>query len=76
METLPTSGKVGATVQILGTNLAGATAVSFNGTLAAFTVDSATEISATVPAGATTGFVTVTTSTGTLKSNARFQVQP
>lgn len=76
VETLPTSGEVGATIQILGTNLAGATGVGFNGTAAGFTVVSSSLISATVPAGATTGFVTVTTSTGTLKSNVRFQVRP
>ena len=46
---LPHSGTIGATVKILGTNLTGATSVSFNGTSAAFTVVSATEISTTVP---------------------------
>jgi uncharacterized repeat protein (TIGR03803 family) len=76
VETLPTSGKVGDTIQILGTNLTGATSVSFNGTPASFTVDSKTLISATVPTGATTGLVTVTLPTGTLKSNVRFQVRP
>jgi hypothetical protein len=63
-------------VQILGSDLTGATSASFKGTPAAFTVDSKALIKATVPAGATTGFVTVTTSTGTLKSNVKFQVRP
>jgi uncharacterized repeat protein (TIGR03803 family) len=76
VETLPTSGTTGSTVQILGTNLTGATGVSFNGTSAVFTVLSKTLISATVPAGATTGFVTVITPGGTLKSNVKFQVRP
>jgi uncharacterized protein (TIGR03437 family) len=58
----------------LGNNLAGSTAVSFNGTAAAFTVVSDTEITTTVPAGATTGTISVTTSTGTLKSNPAFRV--
>ena len=52
VETLPTSGNVGTTVQILGTNLTGATSVSFNGTPASFTVVSPSLISTTVPAGA------------------------
>jgi uncharacterized repeat protein (TIGR03803 family) len=74
VETLPTFGKVGAAVKILGTNLAGTTSVSFNGTAASFTVVSATEIKTTVPVGATTGTVTVTTPHGTLNSNVRFRV--
>ncbi len=61
----PTSGPVGASVVITGTNLTGATVVSFNGTAATFTVNSATQITATVPAGSTTGNLTVTTPGGT-----------
>ncbi len=72
---LPGSGKAGTTVQILGSSLTGATAVSFNGLAAAFTVESKTLISATVPTGATTGFVTVTTPSGTLQSNVKFHVR-
>ncbi|WP_460504359.1 IPT/TIG domain-containing protein, partial [Hymenobacter agri] len=59
------SGPTGTSVTITGTNLTGATAVSFNGTSASFVVNSATQITATVPAGATTGLVTVTTPGGT-----------
>src|ERR1035438_4595119 len=69
VETLPTSGAVGAAVQILGTNLTGATSVTFNGTVAAFTVVSSTLITTTVPSGASTGEVQVTTPSGTLLSN-------
>jgi len=67
---------VGAAVKILGTNLTGATSVTFNGTAATFTVVSKSEITTTVPAGATTGTVEVTTSRGTLKSNTKFRVTP
>jgi len=71
----PASGNIGVAITILGTKLKGATAVSFNGTPAAFTVVSGSEIIANVPAGATSGTVTVTTPKGgTLKSNVEFQV--
>jgi uncharacterized repeat protein (TIGR03803 family) len=74
VETNPTSGVVGTTVMILGDNLTGATSVSFNGTAATITVVSSTEIQTTVPAGATTGTVTVVTPSGTLHSNKNFVV--
>ena len=73
VETLPTSGKVGTAVIILGNNLKGATSVTFNGTGAVFTASN-TEITTTVPSGATTGFVKVTTPKRTLKSNVVFRV--
>jgi uncharacterized repeat protein (TIGR03803 family) len=76
VKTLPTSGKVAATVFILGTNLTSSSNVSFNGTSATFTVVSATEIKTAVPGGATTGPVHVTTSVGMLKSNKVFRVLP
>jgi len=76
IETVPTSGKVGAPVILLGTNLTGTTSVSFNGTAATFTVVSSSEITTTVPAGATGGSVTVVTPQGTLTSNVAFRVTP
>jgi len=75
VETLPALGSVGAAVQILGTNLTGATSVTFNGTAATFTLVSSTLITTTVPSGASTGEVQVTTPSGTLLSNAAFVVQ-
>jgi uncharacterized repeat protein (TIGR03803 family) len=75
VETEPASGKVGAAVKILGTNLIGATSVKFNGTAATFTVKSKSEITTTVPTGATTGKVKVTTPHGTLSSNVPFTVK-
>jgi large repetitive protein len=64
----PSSGDQGTTVYIIGTNLSGATSVSFGGAAATFTVVSSTEIEATAPAGSNTVNVTVTTAGGT--SNA------
>jgi hypothetical protein len=74
IETQPTSGTVGAAVNILGTKLTRATSVTFNGTAATFTVKSKSEITTTVPTGATTGTVQVVTPNGTLSSNISFRV--
>jgi uncharacterized repeat protein (TIGR03803 family) len=74
VKTVPTAAKVGAAVKILGNNLTGSTSVSFNGTSAAFKIVSSSEISTTLPAGATTGTVQVTTPGGTLSSNVAFKV--
>jgi uncharacterized repeat protein (TIGR03803 family) len=76
VQTVPTSGRVGQQVLVLGNHLAGATSVTFNGAPAAFTVQSPTAIRTTVATGATTGPVQVVTPTGTLTSNVNFQVEP
>jgi uncharacterized repeat protein (TIGR03803 family) len=76
VEALPYSGKVGKNIKILGQGLTGTTAVSFNGTAASFTVKSDMYLVATVPNGATTGFVTVTTPSDMLTSNRQFRVTP
>jgi hypothetical protein len=70
----PTSGPVGTIVTISGAQFTGATAVFFNGTPASFTVISNTQIRATVPSGATSGPIGVTTSAGTATSPQRFSV--
>ncbi len=72
----PTSGPVGTVVTISGTNLSNATAVRFNGTAAttSITGNSATGLTVTVPAGATTGTISVTTAGGTATSTATFTV--
>lgn len=68
------AGKVGKKVIILGNNLTGSISVKFNGKAATFKVVSDTEITATVPSGATTGKVSVVTPSGTLNSNPQFVV--
>jgi hypothetical protein len=56
----PTGGAVGAQVTIAGANFTGVTAVKFaNNVTAQFTVGSATQITATVPAGAVNGPITI-----------------
>jgi len=74
VETVPVAGAVGNSILILGNNLTGSSSVTFNGVEAAFTVESDTYIKATVPAGATTGVVSVVTPSGTLNSYPQFVV--
>ena len=71
----PNAAKAGRIVGILGNNLTGTTSVTFNSTPATFTVVSSTLIKATVPSGATSGKIQVTTPSGTLTSNVAFQVR-
>jgi hypothetical protein len=71
----PASGAVGTVVTITGSNFAGVTAVRFNGFEATtYTVDSLTQITATVPTTASTGAVTVATPLGTATSSTSFTI--
>ena len=71
----PTSGDIGTVVDISGSDLTGASAVTFNNVAASqFTVASDTHITATVPSGATTGRIRVTTAGGTATSQTDFTV--
>ncbi|MDW8217865.1 MAG: FG-GAP-like repeat-containing protein, partial [Acidobacteriota bacterium] len=72
----PTSGVVGTAVTITGTNFEGATGVTFNGLSARFTVRGGDQVTATVPVGATTGPIAVTTPGGTATSRTNFTVVP
>ncbi len=69
-------GSSGQTVEILGNGLGGTTSVKFGSGSASFNVVSDTYMTATVPDDGTTGFVTVTTPSGTLTSNRSFNVVP
>ena len=71
----PSSGSAGSKVTIRGNNFIGTTAVTFNGASATFKVLNANFITATVPAGATTGPVAVTNPGGTTVSSNQFTVQ-
>jgi len=75
VRTVSNSGKVGRVIGILGEGLTGTSNVSFNGTSATFTVFSDTYLTTTVPSGATTGFVKVTTPGGALTSSQEFRVK-
>lgn len=74
VETLPSVGKVGTKVTILGTNLTTATGATFNGTAAKLMTVTSSAITTIVPEGATTGTVVVTTPKTTLDSNVAFRV--
>ena len=71
----PASGAVGTPVLINGTNLSAVTGVQFNGVNATiWKIVSATQISATVPVGATTGSLRVSTATASATSASAFTV--
>jgi uncharacterized repeat protein (TIGR03803 family) len=72
----PNFGAVGKAIAILGNGLTGTTAVTFNGTPAAFEVVSDTYIKTRVPTGATAGQIEVTTPSGTLSTYVVFHVLP
>jgi uncharacterized repeat protein (TIGR03803 family) len=74
VRTVQPGGHVGDSVIILGNHLTGTTSVSFHGTAALFTVVSDTEITATVPAAATSGTIQVVTPSFPLTSNVAFRI--
>lgn len=70
----PKSGGVATTVTIDGHNLAGATQVTFKGVVATIVSDTARTVVVTVPDGATTGQISITTAAGTATSSGTFSV--
>jgi hypothetical protein len=71
-----TSGTVGTPVTITGSGLTQASKVTFGGVKAAFTVTNDSTIATTVPTGAKTGKVAVTTPGGAASSPTTFTVTP
>jgi predicted RNA-binding protein with TRAM domain len=72
----PQEGPTGTAVVISGGGFIGASAVRFNGTSAAFTVNSDRKITAYVLEAATTGPISVVTPSGTLIGDSGFGVVP
>ena len=71
----PPSGPVGTQVTIVGNSFTSTTKVPFGGVKATvFTVDSDSQIKATVPVGVVTGKIQVTTQDGTASSSSDFTV--
>jgi YD repeat-containing protein len=73
----PSAGTAGTVVTIFGTGFdatPGGNTVTFNGTAAAISSASPNGLVATVPPGATTGVITVTSSAGSAVSSAPFTV--
>ncbi len=70
----PTSGHIGATVVITGTQFSTVSSVRFNGVSAGFVINNPTQITATVPSGATTGPISVLNPAGSASSGTNFTV--
>ncbi len=71
---VPGSGPVGTSVVLTGTGFNTTTGVLFNGIAASFVVNSSTRVTATVPPGASTGPLTLTTLGGTATAAQNFVV--
>jgi hypothetical protein len=70
----PSSGAVGTAVTVTGAHLTGASAVKFAGVAATYTVSSDSAIATSVPAGASSGKISVATPAGTATSTDSFTV--
>jgi subtilisin-like proprotein convertase family protein len=70
----PGTGVVGSSVDINGSGFTGATDVLFNGLSASYSIVNDNLITATVPAGASSGLISVTNSCGTGNSSSSFTV--
>ena len=70
----PTNGTAGTSVTVIGTNFGSASAVTFNGASAAFTLISSNQFTATVPTNGSSGAISITTPSGTAISSNAFTV--
>ncbi len=70
----PTHASVGSDVTITGNNFVDMQDVTFNGTSATYLVKSDSVVHASIPSGATTGAIDVTTAAGTASSSTDFVV--
>jgi uncharacterized repeat protein (TIGR01451 family) len=70
----PASGIGSSSVVIMGTNLVFTTNVTFNGIVASFTINSTTNLTATVPTNANNGPIAVATLGGTFTTSSNFIV--
>ena len=73
---VPTTGKTGDKVTLVGSAFTGTTVVKFNNMSAVFTASSDQNITTNVPAGATSGVFTVTNQNGSKTSTQVFTVKP
>jgi len=71
----PASGPAGTVVTITGTGFVNATQVTFGSASAAFTVDSPTQLRATVPSGIGSSKITVRTAGGAATTATKFTVR-
>ncbi len=72
----PSSGAIGITITLTGTNFMGTTAVTLAGNNMTFTILSSTQITVTVPSSASSGTIRVTTPGGNVVSTIRFTLTP
>ncbi len=72
----PTFGPVGTVVTNTGTSFFDVSNVTFNGVSANFTNASSTKVTAVVPAGATTGPISIKTPDGTATTTNKFYLPP
>ncbi len=72
----PVCGVAGTSVTLTGTNLTGATNVSFNGLAGTITGNTATQIVVTAPASVTAGLISITTPSGSVSTVSSFNLTP
>lgn len=71
----PISGNIGQVVNVYGNEFVNVSAVKLNGLETAFTVLSTGQLMFTVPSGATTGLISITTPLGVFEGSLDFVVQ-